>query len=73
MSKKRNMSTLDRGFRTIMGLSLIYLGVDSDILTSDLLSRLLLAAVGIFTLISGITGYCSIYNLAGFGTYKDKE
>lgn len=69
-NKKRNMSNIDRVIRTVMGLGLIYIGVDPDILTSDLLSRILLAAVGAFTLVSGITGHCSIYQIAGFDTYK---
>lgn len=67
------MANIDRVFRTAMGLSLIYLGVDPEILTSDFLSRILLAAVGVFTLVSGITGHCSIYHIAGFGTYKDVD
>lgn len=53
-----------------MGLVLIYLGLGTDVLTSDILSKVLLVAVGVFTLVSGITGHCSIYHIAGFNTYK---
>ena len=70
MKIQRNMNRVDQVFRCVMGLTLIYLGLGTDMLTSDNLSKMLLAAVGAFTLISGITGYCSIYHIAGFNTYK---
>ena len=72
MKLKRNMNTIDRILRTIMGLALIYLGPGSDVLTSDFLSNTLLTVVGLFTLFSAITAHCSIYNIAGFNTYKIK-
>ena len=64
------MSTVDQIFRCTMGLVLIYFGFGTDMLTSDTLSKVLLTAVGVFTLISGVTGHCSIYNIAGFNTYN---
>lgn len=70
MALKRNMSTLDRIIRTIMGLALIYFGPVSDALVSDTLSGILMGLVGAFTLFSAITGHCSIYNFAGICTYK---
>lgn len=71
MKKQRNMNRVDQVFRCIMGLTLIYLGPGTDMLTSDMLSKVLLAAVGAFTLFSGVTGHCSIYHIAGFNTYKE--
>jgi len=73
MRKKRNMHQLDRIFRSVMGLALIYLGLDGDALTSDVLSRVLLAMVGVFTLSSAISGYCSIYHFSGISTYKENK
>lgn len=70
MKKQRNMNRIDQVFRCVMGLVLIYLGLGTDMLTSDMLSKVLLAAVGAFTLFSGVTGHCSIYHIAGFNTYK---
>ena len=70
MKKQRNMNRVDQMFRSVMGLVLIYFGLGTDVLTSDILSKVLLVAVGVFTLISGITGHCSIYHIAGFNTYK---
>lgn len=73
MKFKRNMSTTDQLIRGVMGLGLIYIGPASDILTSDFLSGALLGLVGVFTLISAITGHCTIYNIAGFCTYKEPQ
>lgn len=70
MKKQRNMNRVDQIFRCVMGLVLIYLGLGTDVLTSDILSKGLLVAVGAFTLFSGVTGHCSIYHIAGFNTYK---
>ncbi len=71
MKKQRNMHRVDPIFRCLMDFVLIYLGLGTDVLTSDILSKVLLVAVGVFTLISGITGHCSIYHIAGFNTYKN--
>ena len=65
------MNTIDQILRGIMGLGLIYLGPGSDVLTSDFLSGALLGFVGVFTLFSAVTAHCSIYNIAGFCTYKE--
>lgn len=73
MKLKRNMNSIDQILRSCMGLGLIYLGLGTDVLTDDFLSNALLAVVGLFTLISGITGYCSIYHIAGFNTYKERK
>lgn len=70
MKQQRKMNRVDQTFLCAMGLTLIYLGLGTDVLTSDMLSKALLVAVGIFTLISGITGHCSIYHIAGFNTYR---
>ena len=67
------MSRVDQVFRCVIGLTLIYPGVDPDVLTSDIFSKVRLVAVGVFTLISGITGHCSIYHIAGLNTYKYKH
>jgi hypothetical protein len=56
-----------------MGLSLIYLSLGTDMLTTDTLSRALLGIVGLFALISAITSYCPIYHFAGLSTYKEQQ
>ena len=73
MKLKRNMGPGDQVFRAAMGIGLIYLGPVSKMLTSDSMSGILLALVGALTVISAASGYCPLYHMAGFCTYKPKN
>ena len=70
MQFKRNMGPIDQVFRTAMGAALIYLGPVAHIITSDFMSDILLGIVGLLTIISSAFGYCPMYHMAGFCTYK---
>ena len=72
MKLNRNMGFVDQVFRTIMGLVLIYIGPFSEVLTSDFISGLLLASVGVMVIVSSLIGFCPLYHVAGFNTYKPK-
>ncbi len=69
----RNMGLVDQVFRTLMGLSLIYIGPLSDVITNDTMSSILLSSVGIMIIVSSLIGWCPFYHLAGFNTYKSKK
>lgn len=73
MKLKRNMGPVDQILRAAMGIGLIYIGPFSNILTSDFMSGILLALVGALTIISAASGYCPLYHIAGFCTYKPKD
>ena len=73
MQLERNMGMSDQIFRVSMGLILIYMGPLSDVLTSDTLSAIILAGVGVMIIISSLIGWCPFYHLAGFNTYKSKS
>lgn len=73
MKINKNMGVADRWFRGAMGVGLIYLGPLSDVLTSDPLSGALLAVVGVLTVGSAAIGYCPLYHIAGFCTYRSPE
>lgn len=70
MKLKRNMGPADQVLRGSMGLGLIYVGPFSHALTSDFMSGLLLALVGLLTTVSAAFGYCPLYHVAGFCTYR---
>lgn len=71
MTLPRNMGPVDQVFRTLMGIVCIYLGPLSDWLTSDFVSGLLLALVGLLVIVSSLIGFCPFYHAAGFNTYRD--
>lgn len=73
MKLKRNMGPADQVFRAAMGVGLIYLGPISKMLTADFMSGMLLAFVGVLTVISAASGYCPLYHIAGFCTYRPKS
>lgn len=70
MMLQRNMSLIDMVFRTLMGISLIYFGPFSDLITNDTLSSVLLSTVGIVIIISSLIGWCPFYHFAGISTYR---
>jgi len=67
------MSLPDQVFRSFMGLSFIYLGPLSDVLTDDFLSSALLTIVGLMVIFSSFIGFCPLYHVAGFNTYIKKQ
>ena len=73
MKISRNMGPVDQTLRTLIGIALIYLGPVSHILTSDFMSGVLLGFIGILNIASSAIGYCPMYQMAGFFTYKPKE
>lgn len=72
MKLKRNMGPADQVFRASMGVALACLGPFSDILTSDFMSKVLLGLVGLLAVVSAASGYCPLYHVAGFCTYRPK-
>lgn len=71
MNLARNMGPVDQVLRTLMGVICMYLGPFSDGLTTDFISGLLLALVGLLVIISSFVGFCPLYHAAGFNTYKE--
>lgn len=70
---RRNMSNLDRGLRSVVGLTLITLGPVTEFITSDSLSGILMGIVGSLALISAFFSYCILYDVTGFGTLKKSD
>lgn len=66
----RNMGTIDRIFRTMMGVAFIYFGPVSDLLITDGLSEALLALVGVLALVSALSGYCPVYHMANISSCR---
>jgi hypothetical protein len=64
------MGTIDRIFRTMMGVAFIYFGPVSDLLITDGLSEALLALVGVLALVSALSGYCPVYHIANISSCR---
>jgi len=61
-----NEGTLDRVLRVILGVTLLWLGTVSGVLSSSM--ETLALVVGIAALATGITGFCGLYRLLGIST-----
>jgi len=73
ISFRPNMNNLDRGFRIIIGLSLILLGPVFEIITSDELSTVILTVIGSMAIISALFSYCILYDVTGIRTLKNSR
>ncbi len=62
--------TVDRVVRIVFGLVLIYVGF-AQIVTAGILTYVI-ATVGLIMLVTGATGHCQLYTLAGINTCKIK-
>lgn len=69
----RNMNTLDRGLRAVIGLSLLILGPVTEFITTDELSGALMGIVGSLALVSAFFSYCILYDVTGFNTIKSSD
>jgi len=66
---KKNVGTVDKIVRGILGLVVIYLGV-FFYATSSVLS-IVLFVIGLLLIITSMTGFCFLYTLIGVNTKKD--
>lgn len=67
---RRNMSFVDRSIRILVGASLLLIGPLTNIIETDMVSNVLLSIVASIALISGVTAYCFLYEVAGFNTRR---
>lgn len=73
MQFKRNLHTLDRIVRLVIGVGCFYLGfVDLSIIGNAIASTLV-GIFGIINLFAGIFAYCPVYGLTGISTYRCEE
>jgi hypothetical protein len=69
---KRNMGTLDRSIRILVGIILLTLGPATEILTLTTIPEILLGIVGTLALVSGLSAYCILYEFTGSNTKNNK-
>ena len=70
MKLKVNMGIIDRSFRLLVGIILIYIGfVNQELVSSEIL-RYILGLIGVINIISSLAGICPIYMLANINTCR---
>ena len=73
MQLKINMGLIDRSFRILVGIALIYIGfINSSFVSSETL-RYILGAIGVVNIVSSLAGICPIYLFANINTCHKRE
>lgn len=70
MTLRKNMGTIDRLFRIVVGGLLIYIGfVDQGLIASETL-RYTLGILGLLNAASAAAGFCPLYIFANIDTHR---
>jgi hypothetical protein len=73
MKISRNLHTIDRVARIIVGMGCIYIGfIDTVMIYSDIISGI----VGLFGVVNvgvAVFSHCPVYKLAGISTYSSSD
>jgi hypothetical protein len=67
----RNMSSLDRSIRIIVGSILLLIGPLTNFIDTDMISNIILGVLGAIAVLSGVFAYCFLYDITGFNTRRE--
>ena len=67
---KKNMCTLDRTIRVLLGLGLLYLAFFDAGFSPTISTKILLGILGLVNISSGFMAYCPVYKMAHLSTLK---
>lgn len=67
---EKNLCTLDRVARGVVGIVTVYFGLFGGELVGDPIVQGVLVAFGTLNLISLLTGWCMVYQMASLNTLK---
>jgi hypothetical protein len=72
MAIKRNLHTIDRAIRLIIGVGSLVLTIGTPQVIGNDLVNLLVGLFGIVNIVAAVVANCPVYHVAGLSTYKDK-
>lgn len=73
MNINRNLSTLDRAIRGLVGISTLTLGALGGSIVNEPILQVFLIGFGLLNLLSLATGWCAVYQIANLSTYSKNE
>lgn len=73
MAKKKNMGTIDRTLRIIIGSLFIYLGIFDTAIISNQIVHYFITVLGIVNITTAAIGFCPMYLLARISTYPNTD
>lgn len=73
MRFKRNLHTLDRVVRLLLGVTCVYIGFIDNSIIGNLLASIIVGVFGIINLFAAFFSYCPIYGMTGISTYHNAD
>jgi len=73
MSFKRNLHTIDRVIRLLLGLFCVYIGFIDLSIIGNALASTLVGIFGLINLFAAAASYCPVYGLTGISTYHGED
>jgi len=70
---KRNLHTIDRIARVLIGVTCVYVGFFNTSLIDNNIVNILVGIFGIVNIYAGFVSSCPVYSLVGFSTFRNKE
>ncbi len=68
---KKNIGTVDKIIRGVLGLILIYVG--GSVYTTNQVLSIIFFVVGLLLIITSMVGFCFLYTLLGITTKKESS
>lgn len=72
ISMKRNLHTIDRAARLLLGVGCLILTIGKPEIIGDDLINVLIGIFGVVNIWAAIVSNCPVYNMVGLSTYKNK-
>lgn len=70
---KRNLHTLDRVVRLVIGVACVYIGFIDTSMIGNALASTLVGIFGIINLFAAVFSYCPVYGVTGISTYRCED
>jgi len=73
MHLKRNLHTIDRVVRLVLGVGCVYLGFIDTAIIDNRVAAALVGIFGIVNLFAAVTSFCPVYGATGISTYRSQD
>lgn len=70
---RRNMGTLDRAIRAVVGIVLLAAGPATELVHLTPIQEIVLGILGTFAILSAVLSYCLLYEFTNSNTIKNKS
>ena len=70
---KRNLHSVDRIARLLLGSVCVYIGFINETIIYNNIISIVLGLFGVINIVSAILSNCPVYDLAGFSTYHKRD